>query len=901
MNWLQKIRLRFRALFQKEKLDTRMDDEMRSHIEMQTQENIEAGMKPEEARYAALRQFGWIESIKETCREQRGVSWIENLGQDIRFGARQLLKNPGFTAVAVLTLALGIGANTAIFTVMNTLMLRSLPVKDPHELVTLAVVTPASASHNFSYPFYEQLRDGNRNLSGLFAAGGTPRRRMLASAFGAQEVEFVRAQEVTGNFFSVLGVSAALGRTFTAADDTPTDPQAVAVVSHSFWKRRFGGNTEVIGKAITLEDVSFTIVGVTPPGFFGFQPGETPDLWWPMQMVAQVDKGPWGQRLKRSEAHVLRLMGRVPAQADRRHAQAELDLIIQQRFAEDGNKLRTHLELQPGHAGFTRLRETFRKPLLVLMGVVSAVLLIACANVANLLLGRAAARQREFSVRSALGAGRRRLVRQLLTEGLVLAALGSLLGLLLAQGGTRALLLLMRLQPDGVSFNLTPDARVLLFTMGASLLTGLIFSLAPAWHSTRIDLASALKGTAGSVAGNVSRQKFNQTLVVAQVALSVVLLIGGGLFVRTLEKLKGSDFGFQRENVVLFDIELTRDLDEARESSLTKELLMRLEALPSVKSASLSSFYLVSGGVWTEDIIPEGYAQSPGEGLTSQVIAVGPRFFETMGTAVLTGREFSPQDERPAGVPDLNNPRTAVINESIARRYFAGSSPIGKRLHFGEQAQPTYEIVGVVRDVRHRSLRESAGPTLYVPLFQGLGGMGITFSLRTTGQSESIRASLSGVVREMDPTVRVRDVRTMDDLVSVALRQERILAQLGGFFSLFALGLACLGLYGVLALAVVQRTREIGVRVALGAQRRDVLSLVIGKGLSLALVGCILGLIGAFVVTRLAKNLLYGVTPTDPLTFVGVTLLLILIATLASWLPARRATKVHPMVALRYE
>ena len=820
---------------------------------------------------------------------------------DLKFAFRQLLKNPGFTAVAVLTLALGIGANTAIFTVINTLMLRSLPVKDPHELVTLADVTSDRANHNFSYPFYEQLRDANRSLSGLFAAGGIPKRRMLASAFGGREVEFIRAQEVTGNFFTVLGVSAALGRTFTAADDQPADPQAVVVVSHSFWQRRFGGDPEVIGKTIALEEVPFTIIGVAAPGFFGFQPGETPDLWWPMQMVPQVDRGSWGQRLKRSEASWLRLVGRVPANMDRRQAQAELDLIIQQRLAEAGGTIRSHLELRPGHAGFTRLRETFRTPLLILMGVVGAVLLIACANVASLLLARAAARQREFSVRSALGAGRRRLVRQLLTEGLVLAALGSLLGLLLAQGGTRALLLLMRLQPDSVSFNLAPDARVLWFTIGASLLTGLIFSLAPAWHSTRMDLASALKGTAGSVAGNASRQKFNQTLVVAQVALSVVLLIGGGLFVRTLEKLRGSDFGFQRENIVLFDLESTRDFDAARGSSFTKELLARLEALPSVQSASFSSFYLVGRGVWTEDVIPQGYTRNPGEDLTSQVIAVGPRFFETMGTAVLTGRDFGPQDETPAGSPELGAPRTAVINESMARRYFADSNPVGKRLQFGDQTQPTYEIIGVVKDVRHRSLREPPRPILYVPTFEGLGGMGVTFSLRTTARSDSISASLGGVVREMDPTVHVRDVRTMDDLVDEALRQERVLAQLGGFFSLFALGLACLGLYGVLSLAVVQRTREMGVRVALGAQRRDVLSLIVGKGLKLTLLGAGMGMISALMFARLIQSLLYEVQPADPLTFAGVSFILLLVALLACWLPARRASRVDPMEALRTE
>src|SRR6266540_739732 len=688
---------------------------------------------------------------------------------DLRFAFRQLLKNPGFTAVAVLTLALGIGANTAIFTVINTVMLRSLPVKDPEELVIVAIVGPARTSHNFSYPLYERLRDGGRSLSGLFAAGGIPRRRMIASGLGGTETQFIRAQEVTGNFFSVLGVSAALGRTFTMADDQPGNPQAVAVLSHSFWQRRFGADQGIVGKTITFDDVPFTIIGVAPPAFFGFQPGETPDLWWPMQMVSQVDRGFWGQRLTKSEASWLRLMGRVPAGVDRRTAQAELDLIIQQQFAESVSTTGPRLELQPGHAGFTRLRQAFRKPLLILMAAVVVVLLIACANVASLLLVRAAARQREFSIRTALGAGGRRLVRQLLTESLVLAALGSVLGLLLAQGGTRGILLLMRLQPDSASFNMAPDARVLLFTIVASVFTGLLFGLAPAFHSTRVDLASALKGSAGTVAGSELRQKLNQTLVVAQVALALVLLISAGLFVRTLEKLRTSDFGFHAENVVLFDLEFTKSLDTSRRASLFKELLTRLEGLPVVHSASLSTFYLVSGGVWTEDVVPEGYIRRPDESVSSHVVAVGPRFFETMGTPVVSGRDFGPKDETRAGSLGINAPRTGVVNQSMARRYFPEGDAVGKRLQFGDPSGPKYEIVGVVEDVRHRSLRESPQPTLYVPFFQAPGDIGLTFSVRTTGPSDAMAATLRNVVREIDPTLQVRDMRTMNDVVSGAL------------------------------------------------------------------------------------------------------------------------------------
>ena len=820
---------------------------------------------------------------------------------DLKFAIRQLLKSPGFTSVAVLTLALGIGANTAIFTVINTLLLRSLPVKDPGELVSLAVVGRDRPSYNFSFPLYEQFRDSSRSVSGIFAAGGIPKRRMIATGFGGTETEFVRAQEVTGNFFSLLGVSAAIGRTFTAADDQAGNPQPVTVLSHEFWERRFGADPSVVGKTIQFEDVPLTIVGVTPPNFFGFQPGENPDLWWPMQMVPRVDRGFWGQRLKKDEASWLRLMARVPAGVDCRQAQAELSLIAQRYLAQPEPVTDRRIILQPGHAGYTRLRQQFRNPLLILMAAVGLVLLIACANVAGLLLARAAARQREFSVRSALGAGRLRLMRQLFAEGLLLAGLGSLLGLLLAQGGTRALLLLMDVQEHSVAFNIAPDARVVLFTMAASVFTGSIFGLAPAWHSSRIDLASALKATSGTVAGNASGQKVNRTLVIAQVALSLVLLIGAGLFVRTLEQLKGTDLGFNRENLMLFDLEFTKRFDTAQGPLLFKEVLTRLEASPGVHSASFSSYYLASGGVWTEDVVPEGYVPRRGEDLSSHILAVGPRFFETLGTPILSGRDVGLQDERPAPSPGTNTPRFAIINQAAAQRYFSDANPLGRHFQFRGQPGPQYEIVGVVKDVRHLSLREPAGPTVYLPSLQQPSDLGLTFILRTEAGAGGIASAIRGVVREIDPTVQVRNPRPMNALVDAALHRERVLAQLGGFFSLFALALACLGIYGVLSLAVVQRTREIGVRVALGAQRRDVLWLVIGRGLKLALIGSVIGLIGAFSATRLVSGLLYGVTPTDPVTFSIVASALVGVALLASWLPARRAARVDPMVGLRTE
>jgi predicted permease len=902
---LNKLRLRLRALFFKSRLEEELDEEVRFHLEREIEENIARGMGPEEARMAALRSFGGVERVKEESRDERGVRFLEEIWQDLRYGGRMMLKHRGFTAVAAITLALGIGANTAVFSVLNALVLRSLPVKDPDELALLANVSGDGLGSTFSYPLYEQLRDGGHSLSGIFAAGNISRRRLNA---GGTEPEFIRAQEVTGNFFSVLGVPALLGRTLTPEDDQASHPQPVAIISNSFWQRRFGADPAIVGKTIIFEDVPLTIVGVTPPDFFGFQPGEHPDLWWPMQMIQRVVPGQSRLRLKDQGTWWLQLMGRLPAGVDRTQAQAELNLIFQRHMAEFEAPRASNwsewdrrifsgrrLEMHPGATGHTELRGRHRRSLLLLMTSAGLVLLIACANVASLLLARAAARRREFTVRSALGAGRFRLVRQLMTESLLLAALGGLLGLLLAQAGTRALLVFMRIQDNPVSFNVAPDARVLLFTLTSSLLTGLIFGIAPALRSSRLGLASAIKEAGGSA----TRQRLNQALVVVQVALSLVLLVGAGLFVRTLAKLNATDAGINRENVVVFDLDFTQRLDTTRRAMLYKELLARLETLPDSRAAGMSSFFLLGQCCSFQGITAEGYAARPGENLYCNEFRISPRFFETTGTPLLSGRDFGPQDERSADSPPAS--RTAVINQAMARRYFGEANPVGRRFYSTDQPEQKFEIVGVVKDVRYLSLRKPSPPTYYLPFFQNPGNMGMTFALRTTNDSGALVASLRQVIREVDPTVQMRDARSLNDVVNTSLHQERVLAQICGFFSLFALALACLGLYGVLSFSVIQRTREIGVRIALGAQRRNVLALVVSQGLKMALLGLTLGLAAAMAVTRFTSNFLYGVTPTDPAAFIGVSLLLLFVAMLASWLPARRATKLHPMTVLRHE
>jgi predicted permease len=881
----------------------------------------EAELEYREALLARWDRLDWRSKLKLLLRSLGAFwdalwlqrqRWEDEMIQDLRYGVRMMLKSKGFTTVAAMTLALGIGANTAIFSVMNALLLRPLPVKDPEELVLLASVNRNGPDYIFSYPLYELLRDGSHSFSDLIGFTDVYKIRMNA---GGTESEFIRQQEVTGAFFSALGAPAMLGRTLTPEDDqgsvlyadgqwTPSS-QKVAVISHGFWQRRFGADPAVIGKTINIQNWPVTIVGVTAPGFFGIQPGEHPDLW----RLARQTRFKW---LKRDRWRFLHLMGRLTAGANRAQAQAELDLIYQRHKAEylsrspmdwDESERRIHaekkLELQPGAGGYTELRLKFRRSLLLLMTAVGLVLLIACANVASLLLARAAARSHEFTMRSALGAGRLRLVRQLLTESLLLAALGGSLGLLISQWGIQALLFFMRLQADPISFSVTPDARVLWFTLATTLLMGLLFGLGPALRSSRLDLATALKSAGGGVGGDASRQRLNHAMVVAQVALSLLLLIGAGLFVRTLQKLKATDAGFNREHVVVFNLDFTQDLRQPR-LPLHKELVSRLETLPGVSAAGVTSEFVLGQNRPADRIAAEGYAARPDEDLACYEFYISPHFFEAMGTPILNGRGFEPQDEILANASNANNPLPAVINQAMARRYFADANPLGRRFYSVIEPRQKYEIVGVVKDVRLKTLREPSPPTYYLPNISD-PDHDAAFALRTMSAPGAMVASLRQIAQAVDPTIRVRDVRSLDDVVNAALHQERVLAQLGVFLSVFALALACLGLYGVLSFSVAQRTREIGVRMALGAQRKDVLSLVVGRGLKLALLGLALGLIAAFAATRFVSSLLYGVTATDPVTFVGVSLLLPLVAGLASWLPARRATKLDPITVLRHE
>lgn len=832
------------------------------------------------------------------------------LWQDTHCSIRTLARNRGFTATAVGTLALGIGASTAIFTLINAMFLERLPVRDPQRLVLVAT----EGDVPLRYPHYEQLCRESHSFSGLFAFEPVCTHR-LHVAGSDNPPEPIQAQAVSVDFFDVMGVRPAFGRSLTLSDDRPYDAQPVVVISHGFWRRCFGLDPTVIGHRVTLDDVPFTIVGVAPRGFFGIEVGKNPDLWWPISMVPSVDRR--RNALTSQGGTWVYVMGRLKPAVTREQASAELSVVYHQivdqesvrwRLSEEQRRGRVErrIKLKPGGAGWTTLRDDFRRPLFTLMAIVGLVLLVACANLAGLLMTRGAARQRELCVRSALGASRLTLARQLATESLLLAGMGGLLGLLLAQWGACLLARYVPGHGETILLKLTPDARVLAFTLAVSIISGVLFGIVPAWRGSRVGLATALQDRTGNLMG--SRQVWNKGFVVSQISLSFCLLIGAGLLVRTVQKLSALDLGFNREHLMVFGLDIEKDYEQTRWVSLCHDMLERVRTLPGVRCVSLSSVRSLTGadgGLGPQKVAVPGVNPASEESLKVSNIGVAPQYFETMGIRLLRGRDFGPQDNPAVGVdPGKQTTHPVILDQTGARKLFGDQNPVGKHL------QPiglppglvlsSLEVIGMVADTIHKDVRDGSSITLYsLETFYNRGF--VFFYVRTLGNPLASADGIRQVVRELDPRVEVTGLRTMNDLLNEQLLRERLTSQLAGFFGLSTLLLACLGLYGILSYGVVRRTQEIGVRMALGARAGDVLSLVIRQGMMLGLVGCVIGILLAIALTRLISTQLYGVRPTDPLTFIGVGLILLVVVLLACYLPARRAAQIDPMAALRCE
>jgi predicted permease len=969
-----------------------LDQEIEEHIALETQDNIDRGMSPEEAHYAALRKFGNVVRAKEETRAVWSVTWLEELLQDMRFGLRTFRKSPGFVAVAILTLALGIGANTAIFSLIDAVMLRALPVDKPSELVLLQWKA-RNSPHIHGYGSYgdcpADMRFGAKNPSGCSFSEPWLREIQQANIFsgtaafansgrlaltGNGPATTVQGQLVSGDFFHTLGLKAAAGRLLVTSDDMPS-AAPVIVLNYGYWQSAFGGAHDAVGRTVNLNGVPFTIVGVVESRFTGITPGSDYDLWLPIandQRIAPSgyfsrpargsDPGQWWMTIvaRLDPAKPLAQAQAVASGLFRNHTLHAAEPLFNSGEAPGGPQQVLHREvtsgppsqplgktplrmplpqpgmvakplqspgatlaravpigdnpeitLLPAQTGLTGNRAIYSSPLYVLMLAVGIILLIACANVVGLMLARAAARQKEMAVRMALGAGRIRVMRQLLTESVMLSALGGGLGVVLAYWGSHAIVAFVsRNNSDMGGLTAALDLRVLAFTAAVSVASGILFGIAPAFRSARADLAPALKDGEGS-SGSPKRHRAkwlstNNSLVVSQMALAMVLLVGAGLLVRTLQNLRGIDIGFDSHNLVIFSLnpELAGYKGQQVES-FYRDLQGRFAETPGVKSASYSMQSLLSGGLMATAFHWPGTPQE--QMLQSDVLHVGRNFFETMHIPLLEGRNFTNPDFVLASANSIpgNNagaPIPVIVNKAFVKKFVGKENPLGKQFgeYAGDKYRPAslgYEIIGVAGDTKYSDLRREINPMMFAPQTAGPA----SFELRTATDPQALLPAIRKVVAGVNASMPLFDVRTESEQIERILFRERLVARLAGFFSILALVLACIGLYGLLSYEVTRRRREIGIRMALGAQGRDVLHLVIKQGIRLALVGTVIGAGVALGITRYLTSMLYNVRATDPLTVASVAVLLSIVSLAACFIPARRATRVDPMVTLRYE
>ncbi len=826
---------------------------------------------------------------------------IAGIYQDLRYAVRMLRKNPTFSIVVIATLALGIGANAAMFSLTDRVLLQRLPVSKPDQLTIISTLDPSEPrpDQSFSYPMYLDLRDRNDVFSGVVARGGV----QMNISYGDQ-TERVSAELVSGNYFDVVGVRPWAGQLMTQNDDVNPGAHPVAVISYGFWQKRFGGDPAIVGKTMLANEHPLTVLGVTPPGFYGLHLASAPDVWVPLMMTPVFNPLP-PTRLNSRRHQWLSLMARRKEGISVERAQASLAVLYHQIRESDLTQLKNPLSgrdkerflarqilLSDGGQGFQDLQRQMRASLLTLFGATCIVLLILCANLANLMMARATVRAPEMAVRLALGAGRLRLLRQWLTEGLLLSLLGGAAGLFVALWIKTGLMMVI---PATVNTNLNQPfgVRFAAFVMLVSLVVGLLFSLAPAIQASRSASTPSLHLESRSFTSAGKLLSLRSGLILLQVALSLPLLIGALLLLRSLHNLRGVDTGFGRDNVLLASVNPTLNGYVPEKTRLFfDELLTRTRALPGVTAASVASDSPLSGGWDRNGVVVEGYTPGPEEKMSVDMHYISPDYFRTLDIPFTGGRDFTRQDT-------IGSPQVVIINEMMARHFFGNTNPIGKRI--GLDKIPDRTIVGVVKDAKYVDLRQPMRSHFYSPIMQEPNLFGMVLQAKTTGSPESIISAVRNQVREMDPHVPMYEVMTLAGEIDQSLIQDRLLTWLTTSFGLLATILVVLGLYGVLTFSVARRTREIGIRVALGAQRRDVFLMVMKHGIILILCGTVIGTLASIALSRFISGLLFGISPTNAFTFAAAGVGLVLVAMLACYLPARRATRVNPLEALRYE